>query len=518
MVYLALVILIAIVIIEITSKIIKIPSPVLLVIAGSIIGFLPGIPAINIPPEIMLLIFLPPLLFGEAWTIPKRELFLYRRPVGLLSIGLVVAITFSVGYATHYFIPDIPLFVGFILGAILSPTDAVAVSSIIEKLRVPQSISIILRGESLINDASGLVAFKFALLAATTGYFSPIEALNGFALVTIGGITIGFLLALSVEYLGKFLARYHLSNYYIEISISLISPFIAYISAEHFQFSGIIAVVVAGLYSGWKDLTTLSHNCRSHLKSVWATLLFLLNGIMFILLGLHLPVILQYPHNESFLQLFIYAVIIFSIMLVTRIIWTFCGAYIPRYIFKSLRVANPNLDPFQVFIVAWGGMRGTITVIAAFSIPLNSHFDGARNLIIHLAFIVTIFSLLVQGLSLPWIIKKLKVQNLPKNELHDIKLKLVDAAINKIYYVEANHEIIKRITAEYQRLREHIIYSIKDLKGEHREEIELRKISLEAEKDELLQLYKNNIIDEEVFKKIRDEIEIKLKPIDNFLE
>ena len=513
MVHYILEILATVILVGVIGKKIKLPLPILLVTAGIAISYIPGMASVHIVPEIVLLIFLPPLLFADAWMIPKREFLLYKRPIGLLAIGLVIATTLIIGYITHYLIPSIPLSMGFVLGAIVSPTDAVAVSSIIEHLKIPKSINIILRGESLINDASGLVAFKFALVAALTGYFSTLDAIKGFVIASLGAGFIGFVLAYCFEYVLQYLKNHQISDHYIEVSISLLTPFIAYLFAEHFHFSGVIAVVIAGLYSGWKDLKNLSYNTRGHLKIVWETLIFLLNGMMFILLGLQLPFILESLPIESIGKLLGYSILIFTIMIVIRVVWVFCGAYIPRLISKTIRQRHPELKPSHVFIVGWGGIRGTITVVAAFAIPI-AHLDS-RSIVIFVAFVITMCSLLVQGLSMLYIINKLGVNEITsESNLQKVRINLAHAAIKKINEVYASEQIAQNIIDYYQRFIDHLSQTntIFD-KEEYKLENELRKMSLEAEKEELLRLYKTKDIDEELFKEIRDELDLKLRAL-----
>ena len=510
-------ILAVVILVGIASKKIKLPMPILLVASGIAMSYIPNINAVEIVPEIVLLIFLPPLLFADAWMIPKREFMLYKRPISLLAVGLVIATTFVIGHVTHYLIPSIPLSMCFVLGAIVSPTDAVAVLSIIEHLKIPKSINIILRGESLINDASGLVAFKFAVAAALTGHFSATDAVKGFLISAVGAATIGFTLAYCLERALQYLKEHKISDHYIEASVSLLTPFIAYLMAEHLHLSGVIAAVIAGFYSGWKDLKDLSYNNRTHLKTVWETLIFLLNGMMFVLLGLQLPFILEPLPIDSIGQYISCAIIIFAVMLTTRIAWVFSGAYIPRFLFPKLRRMHPDLKPSHVFLIGWGGIRGTITVVAAFAIPITPNLES-RSIVILLAFVITMCSLLIQGLSMLHIINKLGVNQIDgRSNASAVRIALASAAVDKISQTHGNSKIAQNIINYYKGLITQLQNDKNNKKNDKKNDDykllnELRKISTEAEKTELARLYKIQQIDEELFKELREELDLKLRP------
>ena len=518
MAYLILEILIAVITLGILGRKLPIPLPVLWVLGGLIISFIPGLPAIHLMPELIFLIFLPPLLYADAWLIPKRELFTFKRPIILLSLGLVITTTTVVGLVAHYFIPSLSLPLSFALGAILSPTDVIAVSAIVERLKVPKRIDIILKGESLINDASGLVAFKFAIIAAGTGYFSYANALQDFIILSLGGIMVGLAVAWSIEQIFLRLARHNFTDCFIEVAVSILIPFAAYLPAEHFHLSGVLAVVTAGLYTGWKDLAVLSSESRMYAKTIWGMLLFLLSGTVFVLLGLQLPNMLEGLTTHSFFQLLWYVGLIFSVLILTRMIWVFPGAYLPRLLFRKIRDEEPSIKISQVFIIGWAGIRGTITLAAALSIPILNIGDNAsvnRDLVIFIAFGVTIASLMIQGTSLPYIIRKLKVMRENNGDSEKkIRISIAQATINNLEVLKKKEKtnLVERLINEYKMIIDHLSINNEKVNAKNtnlNKDHKLRKHALEVEKRELYRLYKDKIISEDLFREIRFELDLR---------
>ena len=246
----------------------------------------------TLDPGFFFLCFLPPLLFADGWFMPLREFAKAKRPILLLAIGLVTFTTLAVGFVAHWLVPDLPLAMAFALGAIVSPTDAVAVNAITERLRVPARLTTILNGESLMNDATGLVGFKFALAAVIAGSFSLRAMAVDFSIVAFGGFALGLVLGYAIGRLRDLLLHLQASDTLIEITLSLLTPYAAYLAAEHLGVSGVLAVVAAGLYSGWRDPVKMEAETRQTTYGVWSLLLFWLNGIAFVLLGLQFPTLL----------------------------------------------------------------------------------------------------------------------------------------------------------------------------------------------------------------------------------
>ena len=314
----------------------------------------------------MFLIFLPPLLYPAALMTSWRDFRANIRPIMLLAIGLVLFTTISVGYVAHYFIPLLPLAGAFALGAIISPPDAVAATAVTERLRVPQRIVSIIEGESLVNDATALVAFAFAVEALNTGTFSLAQAALRFVIVSIGGIAIG----LGVGWIASQVQR-RLDDPPVQITISILTPFAAYLSATQVNVSGVLAVVSAGLFLGWRAPEIINSRMRLQAYPVWEMIVFLLNGVVFILIGLQLPEVLQVLSSKSLPpgHLLGYAALISALVIVVRFIWVFAATYLPRWLSKSLRARDPAPSWRQVTIVAWTGMRGVVSLAAAMALP-----------------------------------------------------------------------------------------------------------------------------------------------------
>jgi CPA1 family monovalent cation:H+ antiporter len=383
-----------------------VPPPILLVVAGILAGLVPGLPSYQLDPELVLVGFLPPLLYASAIDTSLRDLRANKRPIALLSVGLVLATTFTVGYTAHLLIPGLPLAAGFLLGAIVAPPDAVAAAAVAQKVGLPRRIVTILEGESLINDATALVAYRIAIAAVLTGTFSYGWAALMFVLVSAGGVAVG----LAVGYVAVRIRR-RIDDPLTENTVALITPFAAYLPAEALHASGVLAVVVAGLVVARAAPLIVSSTTRLQGQAVWEMIAFILQGVVFTLIGLQLRQIVASLHGYSPGELTLYATIVTVVVIVTRIVWMFPAAYLPRFLFAGIRAHDPY-PPWQMpAILSWAGMRGVVSLAAAFAIPLTAH--GApfpdRDLILFLTFVVIVATLVVQGLSLPWVASRLTV-------------------------------------------------------------------------------------------------------------
>ncbi len=417
--------------------------PLITYLAGGVaVALIPSFPHLKLDPGFFFLCFLPPLLFADGWLMPLREFVRAKRPILLLAIGLVTFTTLAVGLVAHWLIPGLPLAMAFALGAVVSPTDAVAINAITSRLRVPARITTILDGESLMNDATGLVAFKFALAATIAGTFSLSAALGQFTVLAVGGFVIGLVVSYLIGRLRDLLMHLHVSDSLIEITLSLLTPYAAYLAADHAGVSGILAVVAAGLYAGWRDPVQMDAETRQSATAVWALLVFWLNGIAFVLLGLQFPHLLQAvsSHYSTF-QLILFPLVVSFAAIIARVVWVYPATYIPRLVFKQVRKTEnrPTFGP--VFIVGWAGMRGTVTLAGALSIPLALN-DGTpfphRDIVIYLAFGVIAVTLLVQGTTLEWLIHYFGIredENRPKEELL-ARTTAVDAGLKTLKAME----------------------------------------------------------------------------------
>ncbi|MBB2144305.1 Na+/H+ antiporter [Pedobacter sp. LMG 31464] len=430
--YLSLII--AIVLLIMLAKKIKVAYPVLLVLAGLAICFIPGIPAMHIDPELIFIIFLPPLLYEAAWAISWKELWRWRRIIGSFAFVVVFLSAMSVAFVANYYIPGFSLALGFLLGGIVSPPDAVSAGAILKFVKVPKRMSSILEGESLLNDASSLIIFRFALIAVATGQFVWYEAALSFSWMVIGGIAIGLLVGWVFMKAHKYLP----TDANIDIALSIVTPYVMYIAAEETHSSGVLAVVSGGLLLANKRHLFLSSTSRLRGINFWESLCFILNGLVFLLIGLALPEIIAGLGDVSLSSAIGYGALITAVLVVGRILSAY-GAVIVTLIMRNfITVADSRNPGYKVpFVLGWTGMRGVVSLAAALSIPVQLS-DGTafpqRNLILFITFIVILLTLLVQGLTLPYLIKRLITPN-AANELsedkvyNDIRKQLAEQAV-----------------------------------------------------------------------------------------
>ncbi len=422
----------------------KLPYPVLLVVAGLVIGFIPQLPELALDPDIIFVIILPPLLYDAASKTSWHEFKTSIRPISALAITLVFFTTVSVAVTAYYLIPGFTWPLAFVLGAVVSPPDAVAATGIIKGLGLNKKVITILEGESLINDASALIAYRYAVMAVTTGTFVFWKAGLEFLMVASVGIITGIIIGYMFVLIHKKIAN----NPVVETSFTLLAPFISYLAAEQFHMSGVLAVVSTGLVISWRAPEVFSYQTRMRTRVVWDTLIFLLHGFVFILIGLQLPSIISDLGNYPFWQILGYGLLISLVTIVVRIIWVFAGAYRQSLFQKkrngidSFPVDTNEDDTWKnVLVVAWTGTRGVISLATALALPLLLA-DGTpfpkRHSIIFLAFVVIFVTLVVQGLSLPLLIKwlKIKPQDNSAGEEKELKLYL---ATNTLHFIE--HEL-----------------------------------------------------------------------------
>ena len=440
-----------------TDKI-KIPYPIVLVFIGLIVGFVPFLPNLKLDPDIVFLIFLPPMLYDAAFKTSWLDFKKAIRPISTLAISLVFFTTVIVAVAAHYLIPGFSWPISFVLGAIVSPPDAVAATSIIKGLGLNKKVITIIEGESLVNDASALIAYRYALAATLSGSFILWKAGLQFILVSAGGIVAG----LAVGYLLVFAHKKIKDNAIVETSLSLITPFLAYLLAEQLHVSGILAVVTAGILIGWHSRQIFSFQTRLQTTVIWDTIIFLLNGIVFILIGLQLPELVTDLKTSTLFQLIGYGLIISIVTIVIRIVWVFAGAYHQR-IFRGKKTSDDENDETvnwkNVLIVAWTGTRGVVSLATALALPLTLN-NGAefpkRHSILLLAFTVILVTLVIQGLTLPLLIKLLKIKSekpLLQKEENELNLVLAESSlhfINNDFKDDVDESILERIKKQYE--------------------------------------------------------------------
>lgn len=403
----------------------NIPYPIMLVVGGGVLGFIPGIPDLRLPPELVLVIVLPPLLYAAAFFSSLRDLRDNIRPIGLLAVGLVTATTVGVAFVAHLVISGISWPAAFVLGAIVSPTDPVAATAIAARVGAPRRIVTIVEGESLVNDSTALIAYKFAVAAAVSGSFALSDAVGHFFVEAVAGIAIGVAVGSLIAAL-----RRRVEDAPTEITISLFTPYFAYLPAAALGVSAVLAAVTTGIWLGWRSPQLISPSTRIQAYAVWEILVFLLNALLFVLVGLQLPVVLDAISGQDPLRLGLYAVAISATVMLGRMAWVFPLTYLPRVLSRRIRERDPYPPWQHVLLVAFTGMRGAVSLAAALALPLTTDAGSAfpdRDLIIFLTYSVILSTLLIQGLTLPLLIRRLSLEDDGSVEARENKARMLAA-------------------------------------------------------------------------------------------
>jgi len=500
---------------QVTDKV-RIPYPILLVLAGIAIGLVPGLPVIKLDPDIVFLVFLPPVLYAAAWTTSWPDFKESIRPISLLAIGCVLFTTLIVAFAAHYFIPGFGWVESFVLGAIVSPPDAVAATAATKGLKVPKRIITILEGESLVNDATGLIAYRYAVAAAASGTF--IFWLAGLNFFYVAGL--GIILGILVGYVFYWIHKITPNNATTDSTFTLLAPYSAYLLAEEVHASGVLAVVAAGLFLSPRSSKIFSNRTRIQASAVWDTLIFVLNGIIFILIGLQLPAILENIKTNSITTLIWYGAIVSLATVVARIIWVFPGAFLPRWLSKSIREKEKDTNVKSVGIVAWSGMRGIVSLAAALAIPImvtdTKPFPN-RDLIIFLTFCVIFVTLVLQGMTIRKLIQFLgiKTDDHQTKEEERVRVELASSLIEHIeenFSLDLSEVVLSQIKSKYE-IR---IQRIRKEESTHRlapEQIEqLQRIQqqlINQEREYILRLRSEGKATDELVRKIEYELDLE---------
>jgi monovalent cation/hydrogen antiporter len=383
-------------------------APLALVVAGLLVSFVPGVPVFVLDPELVLFVFLPPLLFSAAWSSSYLNIRQFLRPIGLLSVGLVVFTTFAVGYVAHLAVPGLGLAPAFVLGAVVAPTDAVAAVGIAQRLGLPRRVVTVLVGESLFNDATALTLFRVALAAAAGGGFSLLDGVGRFWFAVVVGTAVGLALGPPLDWL-----RSRLGDPLVETAVPILAPFAAYLIAEALHASGVMAVVISGLYLGHRSVESPAAT-RLLSSSFWEVVVFVLESVVFLLIGLQLPAVLTVLSVWSPATLAWDAAVVFVAVVVARFVWVFPAGYLPVWLSRRVRQREAGVTWRHRVVVAWAGMRGVVSLAAAFAIPLTTGtgrpFPG-RDLVLFLTFTTVLATLLVQGSSFTTLIRRLCVHS-----------------------------------------------------------------------------------------------------------
>jgi CPA1 family monovalent cation:H+ antiporter len=480
------------------------PYPIALVLGGGALGFVPKLPQLQFDAQYLLVLVLPPILYQAALLTSWRDFKANLRPIGLLAIGLVIVTMLVVAATVKFLVPDIPWAVAFAFGAVVSPPDAVAATAILSKLNMPRRIVTVLEGESLVNDASGLVLYKFAVAAALSGAFSLFDASVQFVLVAVGGIAIGMLLA------GVFVAIHRfLGDPFIEVLLSLSVPYLAYVAAESVHVSGVLAVVAAGLLRGRYSPRMVSAEMRILARSAWNLLVFMLNSLIFILIGLQLSGIVSRLEGFTGWELAAAALAVGMVAILVRFGWVYFAEYLPAWLGRVFGVKAARPLAGEAFIVSWCGMRGIVSLAAALALPDLEY----RDFLIFLTFGVILVTLVVQGLTLAPLIRRLKLgtDHSTRDEHRLARFAMGKAALCALDRAAGEGgvlpDVIERIRAEFGERVASASPLAQLPDSSHAQTTRVRLAAVRAERDELIRLWQDGTISDEVLHKLEEELD-----------
>jgi Na+/H+ antiporter len=505
--------LVSVTVLSAAARAIDVPYPIVLVIGGVLLGLVPGLPDVQLDPDLVLVVFLPPLLYTGAFFSNLRDLRDNLRAISLLSIGLVIATVLVVAVVAHEFIDDLSWPVCFVLGAIVGPTDPVAGTAIMRRLGVPRRLVSVVVGESLLNDATALVVYKIALAAVGGAAFSLLDAGWDFLWKATGGIAVGLIVGYVIAEIRK-----RLDDPLIENTIGLLTAYAAYVPAEQLQLSAVLAAVTAGCYVGWRAPEIAGAETRLQGFGMWELLQFLLNALLFVLIGLQLPTIVDALGDFSAGELIGYGALVSAAVIVTRLVWQFTVVYLLRAIDRR-ESARMRRAPWQFrFVVGWAGMRGAVSLAAA--LALTSDVPN-RNLLVFLTFAVIFTTLVLQGLTLPWVINLLGVHDDGREEREELKGRLMaaKAALARIDELEGEEwtrdDTIERMRGMYRYRKRR--FAARAGLTEDDEGIEDRSAAyqtlvrevLEAQRREIVRLRNNGDISNDVMHRLERELDLE---------
>ena len=498
------------------ARILGVPYPITLVVGGSVIGFIPGVPSVELEPDLVLLIFLPPLLYGAAFFTSLRDLRRNARAIALLSIPLVGVTMVAVAVVAHEVI-GLGWGEAFVLGAIVSPTDAVAPAEIMRRIGAPRRLITVVEGENLTNDWTALVLYRFAVAAVVTGSFSLVEATGKFVLTGVGGLAVGLAAGWIIKEV-----RSRIDDPPTEITISILSGYAAYIPAEELGLSGVIAAVTVGVYMGWHTPELTTPIMRIQGVSVWEILTFLLNAVLFLLVGMQLPTVIDDITGYSATDLIFWGLLISLVVVVVRLMWGFTVTYLIRAIDRRAIQRARRASWEERFVIGWAGMRGSVSLAAALALPLETDAGAgfpARELIILLAYVVILVTLVGQGLTLGPLIERLGITDDGSEEREEVaaRIRLAEAALARVDDLReedwARDDTLDRVHGMYEYRRRRFS-AREDGDSDHYEERTgaYQRVMLElfdAQREELIGMRNRGDISDEVRRRVERELDLE---------
>ncbi len=487
-------------------------SPIVLLVGGLLLSFIPRLSDISIDPQLIFIIFLPPLLYEAAWFTSWKELWRWRRVIGSFAFLIVILTSLVVALVSSAVIPGFTMALGFLLGGIISPPDAVSATSVLKQVKAPRRLLSILEGESLLNDASGLVIFRYALIAVDTGRFIFHEAALSFVVVIVMGILTGIAIGLLFFAIHKWFPI----SVSADIVLSLTTPYVMYIVAESFHFSGVLSVVSGGLFLSTRNHLFLNYRSRLRGLNVWSTLGFVLNGLIFLLIGLELPSIIRQLGPVGLPAAIKYGVLIAVLLIVARLLSTLGASVFTVFISRYITTADSRPGWKAPLLFGWAGMRGVVSLAAALSIPTHLS-DGRpfpqRDLILFITFVVIVLTLLVQGLTLPWLIRVIKMEDRdhrPALEEQDrqIRKRLAEFSLQFLQKQEnsGSNQFLRQLIDRfnYDHLPPELIH-----KEDHHQYKEIYTSLLENQRLFLAELNKELEIDESIIRKYQGLVDLE---------
>jgi CPA1 family monovalent cation:H+ antiporter len=516
-----LILLLAVIsLVGLVAKRLEIPPAILLVITGVGLALIPGLPSLQLAPDLVLLLVLPPVIYWDAVKMSWKEFRFNLRPIALLAIGCVAFTTVAVAAAAHWLL-GFPWPVGFVLGAIVSPPDAVAPLAIAQRMQLPRRLVVVLEGEGLANDATALVLYRFAVMAVSAGSFSFVAAGGTFLAIVAGEIVWG----LGVGWLMLRLRRW-VRDPGIEILLSILTPFLAYWPPEQLGGSGVLATLATGLYVSWNGLRLIPAATRLPGAVFWDFLTYMIEGMVFLITGLQARTLLPSIHRHTLTEIAMAAVIVCAVVVITRFIWMYPATYLPRWLFPAIRRRDPYPPWQHPFLLAFTGIRGIVSLAAALAIPFKIA-DGSpfpdRDLILILVFCVIFVTLVGEGLTLPFVVRKLGLANAGRRERQDereeefkVRRRAIEAAIERLESVAESRKLPEPVVGPIRAHQRNRLTDVEYRKDSNDQRRKLAELSddlelalIEAERNLVNTLYRAGELKDEGRRRIERELDLR---------
>lgn len=498
---------------------VSVPMPVVLVIGGLALSLVPGLSAVRMPPELVLLVFLPPLLFSDAFQISWRDFRARLRSIALLAVGLVAVTAVAVAALAHGLLPELSWPAAFVLGAVVAPTDAVAALAIAHRAPIDRATVTVVTGEALLNDATALVAYKLAIAATLTGVFHPSELVGRLLFVGVAGLAIGWIVGRGVLAVHRLTVR----DVQVDNMLFLLAPFVAYLPAEAVGASGVLAVVMAGLVMGRGVSRLSTPRARLQGEALWDMITYLLNGMLFVLIGLQLRGILHEALNHSLLTVAEVGLAVTAAVIATRVVGTFAIAYLPRWLSARVRRRDPAPAARDVLVLSWTGMRGGVSLAAALAIPTTlangAPFPG-RDEIVAITFVVILGTLVFQGLTLQLLIRWLGVRDRGEHLAEEERARLIatEAALSRLDELATDGDVPEDVVETIRRrYRERLAvlrnrHAAEQTPGQDGQTAAFRRVqneAVDAQRMTILMLRDQNEIGDDVLAHLQHELDLE---------